>query len=126
MNNGRFFHFGRCRLAHETWEILTAGFSMSHESHLGSLADMAVFFTSALGNIAEDMVTNVLPALRVICLAEDEDEEKYMYESEDDYKEQVELMQQFLSLRQLSGCPVTISCPSRLDPDSSEDDIDDI
>ena len=88
--------------------------------------DMAVFFTSALGNTAEDMVTNVLPALRVICLAEDEDEEKYMYESEDDYKEQVESMQRFLSLRQLSGCPVTISCPSRLDPDSSEDDIDDI
>ena len=38
MNNGRFFHFGQCWLAHETWEILTISFSMSHESHLGSLA----------------------------------------------------------------------------------------
>ena len=91
--------------------------------------EMAVFFTSALGNTPEDMVTNVLPALRVIRLVEDEDEEMGMYEGEDedDYKEQVESMDRFLSLRQLSGCPVTISHPSPLDSDSSEDDdIDDI
>ena len=31
--------FGRRRLAHETWEILTVGFSMSHGSQSGSLCE---------------------------------------------------------------------------------------
>jgi hypothetical protein len=77
--------------------------------------EMAVYITSALDDTAEDMVTDVLPALRLICLAEHEDEAKDMYEEdedENDWKQQVGSMDRFLSLRQLSGCPVTIFSPS--------------
>lgn len=85
--------------------------------------ELAAYITYALENTAEDMVTDVFPALRFICLAEHEDKEKYEGGNEDDWKGQVESMERFLCLRQLSGCPVTIF---GLDPDYSEDEIDNV
>ena len=68
---------------------------------------LAVFVAAALEGIAEDMVTDVLPALRLIRVVEVEDEEK----DADDWLEQIGSMERFLSLRQLSGCPVTVIYP---------------
>ncbi|KAH9008440.1 hypothetical protein EDB83DRAFT_2681333 [Lactarius deliciosus] len=67
---------------------------------------VAASIASALEDTAdpEEMVTNVLPALRLIWLdetAHDEDEDE-------DHNEPVGSIEQFLSLRQLSGCPVTV------------------
>jgi hypothetical protein len=88
--------------------------------------EMAVYITTALNCTAEDMVTDVFPTLRWICLAEGEDEEKDMYydddEDDDDWKELVGSMERFLSLRRFSGCPVAFFGISRLDLDSSEDE----
>jgi len=70
---------------------------------------LAVFVAAALEDIIEEMVTNVLPALRLIRVVECEDGEKG--EDEDDWIEQVGSMERFLSLRQLSGCPVTVINP---------------
>ncbi|KAH8989354.1 hypothetical protein EDB86DRAFT_2831606 [Lactarius hatsudake] len=67
---------------------------------------VAASIASALEDTAdpEEMVTDVLLALHLIWLdeaADDEDEDK-------DHNEPVGSIEQFLSLRQLSGCPVTV------------------
>jgi hypothetical protein len=68
--------------------------------------ELAVDFASLLDDTTEEMATDFLPALRLIrvveCGNEDEDE---------DWIEQVGSMERFLSLRQLSGCPVTVINP---------------
>jgi len=65
---------------------------------------MAVLIASALENIPVEMVTDVLPALRLIWLVECEDD----VEDEDEEGEEMGSMERFLSLRQRSGCPVTV------------------
>ena len=64
---------------------------------------MAGYISSALEDIAEEMVTEVLPALHLLCL---EDDDNYDYDS--DNIKPVGSTERFLSLRQISGRPVTI------------------
>ena len=61
--------------------------------------DMAPYIVSAFEDIPEEMITEVIPALHLLWLDEEE-------EREDD--EPVESIERFLSLRQLSGRPVTV------------------
>ena len=68
---------------------------------------LAAFVAAALEGTTE--VTEVFPALRLIRLVEFEDGEKD--EDENDWIEQVASMERFLSLRQLSGCPVRVINP---------------
>jgi len=56
---------------------------------------------------AEEMVTDFFPALRLIRIAEWEDGSL----GKAGWIEQVGSMERFLSLRQLSGCPVTVINP---------------
>jgi len=60
---------------------------------------VAAFIASALEDTPEEMVTDVFPALNLIWLDEDDIE---------DGDEPVGSIEQFLSLRQLSGRPVTV------------------
>jgi hypothetical protein len=69
--------------------------------------EVAVYITSALEDTPEEMVADVFPALRLIRVTECED----MEEDEAYWIEQVDSMEQFLSFRQLSGCPVTVIFP---------------
>jgi hypothetical protein len=71
---------------------------------------LAVSVASALDDTTEEMVADVLPALCLIRMAEyDEGDNKG--EDEDDWMEEVGPMERFLSLRQLSGCPVRVINP---------------
>ncbi|KAH9170070.1 hypothetical protein EDB89DRAFT_1980354 [Lactarius sanguifluus] len=83
--------------------------------------NMAGFVASALEDIPEGMATEVLPGLRLLCLEDDghgDDEDYYDYDNILDYDyvcdgnyeriEPVGSTQRFLSLRKLSGRPVTI------------------
>jgi hypothetical protein len=63
---------------------------------------VAATIVSGLENIPEDMVTDVFPALRLIWLVEAEDED------DDSWNEPVGSIAWFLSLRELSGLPVTV------------------
>jgi len=74
--------------------------------------ELAVYVVSALENTTEEMVNNVFPALRLIRIVECEDREtEERDEDEDNWIEQVGSLERFLSLRQLSGCPVTVIYP---------------
>jgi hypothetical protein len=73
---------------------------------------MAWYIASALEDIAEEMVTEVLPALHLLYLedvddGDNKDNDDYDYDSDYDFKS-VGSTERFLSLRQLSGLPVTI------------------
>ena len=73
---------------------------------------LAVYVTSALEDTTEEMVTDVFPALSLIRITESEigpPEDKA--EDADDWMDQVGSMERFLSLRQLSGCPVRVINP---------------
>jgi hypothetical protein len=71
---------------------------------------LAVLVASALEDTTEEMVTDVFPALRLIRVTEcDKDEDEH--QDEHDWIEQVGPMERFLSLRQLSGYPVTVINP---------------
>ena len=48
MNDARISNFGRRRLAHELWEILTVGSPMKYGSHPGILADIHARITERL------------------------------------------------------------------------------
>ena len=71
--------------------------------------DMMPYIVSALEEIPEEMVTEVVPALHLLWLDEEE-------RREDD--EPVGSIERFLSLRQLSECPVTVV--------DTEDEFDEI
>jgi len=73
---------------------------------------LAVYVASALEDTTEETVTDVLPALRMIRIAECVDgypEDKD--DDADDWMEQVGSMERLLSLRELSGCPVRVIHP---------------
>ena len=73
---------------------------------------LAVYVASALEDTTEEMVTDLLPALSLIRIAEcDEGYPDDKLEGDDDWMEEVGSMERFLSLRQLSGCPVRVIHP---------------
>jgi len=75
--------------------------------------ELAVDITSTLEDIPEEMVADVFPALRLIRVVECKDDSpEDKAENEDDWIEQVGSIGRFLSLRQLSGFPVTIINPN--------------
>ena len=61
--------------------------------------DMVTYIASALEDITEEMVTEVMPALHLLWLDE---------EDRTDEDKPVGSIERFLALRQLSGCPVTV------------------
>ena len=61
--------------------------------------DMVPYIVSAFEDIPEEMITEVMPALHLLWLDEEEEREE---------DEPVESIERFLSLRQLSGRPVTV------------------
>ena len=61
--------------------------------------DMVPYIASALEDIPEEMVTEVMPALHLLWLDE---------EDRTDEDKPVGSIERFLTLRQLSGCPVTV------------------
>ncbi|KAN0130997.1 hypothetical protein V8E53_011130 [Lactarius tabidus] len=63
---------------------------------------VGVHIAFALENTTEEVVSEVLPALRSIQL------EKYEFSNKDYWNEPVASMEQFLFLCQFSGCPVTV------------------
>ncbi|KAH8986357.1 hypothetical protein EDB92DRAFT_2116480 [Lactarius akahatsu] len=82
----------------------------AHGDHVHSrgmyITDWLPFFRLFPADTAdpEETVTDVLPALRLIWLDEAADDE----DEDGDHNEPVGSIEQFLSLRQLSGCPVTV------------------
>ena len=70
---------------------------------------VGVYIASALEDTPEEMVTEVLPALRLIKLAQDEQDNDNDEEMDQDYwNESGALIERFPFLRQFSGCPVTV------------------
>ena len=61
--------------------------------------DMVPYIVSAFEDIPEEMITEVMPALHLLWLDEEEEREE---------DEPVESIERFLSMRQLSGRPVTV------------------
>ena len=73
---------------------------------------LAVSVASALEDITEEMVTDLLPALSMIRISEcDNGYPEDKLDDADDWMEEVGSMERFLSLRQLSGCPVRVIHP---------------
>ncbi|KAI9461291.1 hypothetical protein BJY52DRAFT_1211179 [Lactarius psammicola] len=94
---------------------------------------MVWYIAPALEDIAEEVVTEVLPALHLLCLEDNDydDNDDYNYDAVNDfdyvydsYYEPVGSPVRFLSLRQLSGRPMDIAMPRRTmrrgDPERGE------
>ena len=69
---------------------------------------VGVYIASALEDTAEEMVTEVLPALRLIRLAKDERDNEEEDVEQDFWNESGVSVKRFPFLRQFSGCPVTV------------------
>lgn len=67
-----------------------------------------VYIASALEDTAQEMVTEVLPALRLIKLAKDELDNEDSEVDQDYWDESGASIERFPFLRQFSGCPVTV------------------
>jgi hypothetical protein len=69
---------------------------------------VGVYIASALEDTTEEMVTGVLPVLRLIQLAKDPFDNEDDEVDEDFWNESTASMERFLFLHQFSGCPVTV------------------
>jgi hypothetical protein len=67
-----------------------------------------VIIASALEDTTAEMVTEVLPLLRLIRLVKDQLDNEDEEVNEDFWNESTASMERFLLLRQFSGCPVTV------------------
>ena len=82
---------------------------------------VASHFTSALEETTEENVIDVLPALRLIRFLEGEDDSDSV-DYDDIWDKLVKSIERFLSLRQLSGCPVTVINPEDDSVDSESEE----
>jgi hypothetical protein len=89
------------------WLLFLRLFPAVEKLHLSG--DVVPYITSALEDITEDVLAEVMPALRLLWLDKDD-------RREDD--EPVGSIERFLSLRQLSGHPVTVA--------NTQDEFDEI